>query len=362
MLDRKIYSKLLQWKNESNGGSALLIEGARRVGKTTVAEELGKNEYPAFQTIDFSKVSESFKSIFDDLLNIEDFFSKLFLALKINHMPKGSLFIFDEVQFCPKARQAIKTLVKDGRYHYIETGSLVSIKENTSNILIPSEEEPIQMFPMDYEEFLWALGNKYEADMLKRYLTNRTPIESKMHQLFMRNFRLYLALGGMPKVVSTYLSTHDFYAAEKDKKNIINLYEQDLKKIDNLYGTICYRVWKQIPIMLSNHSTRFIVSSVDERADSILFQNTLDKLEESKMVIPVYKCNDPSGGYALTKDETMETIMNEIDFYYDMYDLPLIDINDKDYTQDDFVESIIVYINSIQNMLCDYNIQNNKNN
>ncbi|MBE6133952.1 MAG: ATP-binding protein [Erysipelotrichaceae bacterium] len=305
MFKRKIYQDLLKWKKESNGNSALLIEGARRIGKTTVAEELGKNEYPDFFTIDFSIVSEDFKKNFDNLLSVDDFFSKLFLDLGIHHLPVGSLIIFDEIQFCPKARQAIKRLVADGRYHYIETGSLVSIKENTSNILIPSEEETIQMYPMDYEEFLWAIGAEHEAALLKECFNNRKPFDQKYHQSFLRNFRLYLALGGMPKVLLEYLVNHDFYDAEKEKKRIINLYEDDLRKIDNKYGTICYMVWKQIPNMLSNHSTRFIVSSVDQRADSVLFKNTLNKLEESKIVIPVFKCNDPSGGFALTKDETM---------------------------------------------------------
>ncbi len=304
MFKRKIYDELLKWKRESNGSSALLIEGARRVGKTTVAIELGKNEYSKFHVIDFSIVSEDFKKNFDNLMNIDNFFSKLFLDLGIPHLPRGSLFIFDEIQFCPKARQAIKTLVADGRYHYIETGSLISIKENIVNILIPSEEESIQMYPLDYEEFLWAIGADFEADMLKDFFAKRKPIDQLTHRILMRNFRLYLALGGMPKVVSKYLENHDFYDAEKEKKKIISLYEDDLRKIDNQYGTICYMVWRQMPNMLSKHSSRFIVSSTNERADSVLFQNTLDKLTESKMVIPVYKCSDPSGGFALSKDET----------------------------------------------------------
>jgi len=305
MFKRKVYDELLRWKNESNGSSALLIEGARRIGKTTIAEEFGKNEYPAFYTIDFSLVSEDFKKNFDSLLKIDDFFSKLFLDLGIPHLPKGSLIIFDEVQFCPKARQAIKCLVADGRYHYIETGSLVSIKENTSDILIPSEETSIQMHPMDYEEFLWAIGAEHEADMLRDSFNGRKPYDQKYHQAFMKNFRLYLALGGMPKVIARYLSSHDFYDAEKEKQNIIKLYEEDLRKMDGKYNTICHVVWKQMPAMLSNHSTRFVASSANERADSVLFKKTMNKLEESKMVIPVYKCNDPSGGFALTKDHTM---------------------------------------------------------
>ena len=305
MFKRKIYNELLNWKKTSNGSTALLIEGARRIGKTTLVEEFAKNEYTNYKLIDFSVASDDFKSNFNDLLNIEDFFSKLFLDLKISPLPKGGLIIFDEIQFCPKARQAIKHLVADGRYHYIETGSLVSIKENTADILIPSEEESIQMYPLDYEEFLWALGLDYEAEFLKNSFLKKEDIKSNFHQGLIHNFRLYLAIGGMPKAIDAYVKTRDFYLVDKEKRNILKIYEEDLRKIDNKYGTICSIVWKQIPSMLSKHSTRFIVSSVDERADSVLFQNTLDKLIESKMIIPVFKCNDPSGGFELTKDNSM---------------------------------------------------------
>lgn len=304
MLKRKIYDDLLKWKKESKGSSALLIEGARRIGKTKIAEIFGENEFIAYKTIDFSVVSSDVKGCFDDLSKIDIFFEKLFLSLGINSLPKGSLLIFDEIQFCPKARQAIKTLVADGRYYYLETGSLVSIKENTSDILIPSEEESIQMYPMDYEEFLWACGIEYEAKIITEHFNKRESFDNTTHQSLMKNFRTYLAVGGMPKVVTTYLETHDFYAVEKEKAKIIKLYEEDLRKIDNKYGTICYVVWKQMPAMLSKHSTRFIVSSTNERADSVLFSNTMEKLIESKMVLAVYKCNDPTGGFVLTKDAT----------------------------------------------------------
>lgn len=302
MLRRKIYKDLVKWKNESNGTSALLIEGARRVGKTKIAEFFGENEFPMYKTIDFSKESTDVLNCFNDLSKIDRFFERLFLALGIGVLPKGSLLIFDEIQFCPKARQAIKTLVADGRYYYLETGSLVSIKENTTDILIPSEEESIQMYPMDYEEFLWACGLDYEAETILKHFNERDPFDSDTHKFLMQNFRTYLAVGGMPKVVETYITTHDFYEVDREKKMILKLYEEDLRKIDNKYGTICYIVWKQMPSMLSRHSTRFIVSSTNERADSILFTNTMEKLIESKMVLAVYKCNDPSSGYALTKD------------------------------------------------------------
>lgn len=305
MFKRKIYNELLKWKKVNNGSVALLIEGARRIGKTTVAEEFGKNEYRKYVTIDFSKVSENFKKHFDNLMNVDSFFSSLFLDLGLPLPPKGSLIIFDEIQFCPKARQAIKTLVKDGRYHYIETGSLVSIKENVEDILIPSEEIGIEMYPMDYEEFLWALGLEYEAVCLRDSFKQRKPLSQNLHQTFMKHFRTYLAVGGMPNAVDAYIRTNDFYAVDDAKKRILRLYEEDLNKIDNKYGTICSLVWKQMPSMLSKHSSRFMVSSVDERPDSVLFKSTLNKLIESKIVIPVFKCNDPSGGFNLTKEESM---------------------------------------------------------
>lgn len=303
MFKRKIYNQLLKWKEESKGESALLIEGARRIGKTSIAEEFGKNLFPSFKTIDFSKVSDDVKKVFIDVSDMDRFFEKLFLSLGMSPLPRGSLIILDEIQFCPKARQAIKSLVEDKRYYYLETGSLVSIKENTADILIPSEEETLQMHPMDYEEFLWALGYEFESESIKAHFSSQSAYDGKTHNLLMRNFRTYLAVGGMPKVVDTYLSTHDFYAVDKEKKKIIKLYEEDLRKIDNRFKTITYLVWKQMPSMLSKHSTRFIVSSTDERADSVLFKNTMEKLLESKMAIAVYKCTDPSGGYALTKDE-----------------------------------------------------------
>jgi len=303
MFKRKIYNQLLKWKEESKGESALLIEGARRIGKTSIAEEFGKNLFPSFKTIDFSKVSDDVKKAFIDVSDMDRFFEKLFLSLGMSPLPRGSLIILDEIQFCPKARQAIKSLVEDKRYYYLETGSLVSIKENTADILIPSEEETLQMHPMDYEEFLWALGYEFESESIKAHFSSQSAYDGKTHNLLMRNFRTYLAVGGMPKVVDTYLSTHDFYAVDKEKKKIIKLYEEDLRKIDNRFKTITYLVWKQMPSMLSKHSTRFIVSSTDERADSVLFKNTMEKLLESKMAIAVYKCTDPSGGYALTKDE-----------------------------------------------------------
>lgn len=320
MLKRKIYDKLVEWKNSSNGTTALLIEGARRIGKSFIVEEFAKNNYASYILIDFSKMNDNFKEVFDDLQNIDEFYKNLFLSLQKSPLPKNSLIIFDEVQFCPKARQAIKHLVFDGRYHFIETGSLVSIKENTMDILIPSEEERISMYPLDYEEFLWAINKEYECEVLKEIYDKRdTKTSLKMHQVFIKTLRLYMAIGGMPQVVNKYIETNDFYAVEKTKKNILSLYEEDLKKIDNKYNTICYLVYKSIPSMLSKHTTRFITSSINERADSVLFKNTLSKLIESKMVNVVYRCNEPKIGFSLTIDDAFFKIyFNDIGLFTSM--------------------------------------------
>jgi predicted AAA+ superfamily ATPase len=314
---RKIYNELLSWKSNSNGKTALLIEGARRIGKSTIAEEFGKNEYPDYQTIDFSIQPESFKSIFEDLSDMSVFYRNLFLSLRRSPMPEGSLFIFDEIQFCPKARQAIKHLVKDGRYHFVETGSLVSIKENTKDILIPSEEERIEMYSMDYEEFLWAIGSEYELENIKTIFNNRNVNQSALnHQVFIKTFRLYLAIGGMPQAIDKYIETNDFYAVDKIKHNILKLYEDDLKKIDNKFNTKCYTMWKSIPSMLSKHNTRFNLSSINERADSVLIVDTLEKLKESKMAYCVYKCNDPKLGFEMTKNESFfKLYLNDVGLF-----------------------------------------------
>ena len=304
MFPRKIYAKLKEWKETSKGRSALLIEGARRVGKTFVATTFAKNEFYEYALIDFSIVDDKFKNIFNDLSHIENFFRDLFLALDRKPLKKGSLIIFDEVQFCPKARQAIKALVADARYYYIETGSLVSIKENTRDILLPSEEEAIQMHPLDYEEFLLAIDQTYELEILKEAYKNHQQISNNLHQKFMKNYRLYLSVGGMPQAVLAYLTSKDFFLVERIKSNILKLYEDDLKKIDQTYGTFCYSIYSQIPTMLTKHSFKFKNCSVSSRVDSYVFKNSMNKLIESKIVIPVYRCLDPQGGFLLSKDDS----------------------------------------------------------
>ena len=204
---RKIYEKLLEWKNSPVKNSALLIEGARRVGKSTIVEEFAKNEYEDYIMIDFMYETDEMKDLFKDLKNLDMFFSNFFLLAGKTLKP-GSLIIFDEIQFCPLARQGIKKFVQDGRYDYIETGSLLSIRDNTDGISIPSEERRIEMFPMDYEEFLWAFGDYSTASLLRSVYNGNATINLGTHEMLLKNFRLYMALGGMPKVVSIFQETN----------------------------------------------------------------------------------------------------------------------------------------------------------
>ncbi len=222
-----------QMHNQKIGNTALLIEGARRIGKSTVVESFAKNEYQSYILIDFSTVSKSIKALFEDISDLDYLFLQLQLQYKVDLHERNSLIIFDEVQLCPLARQAIKSLVKDHRYDYIETGSLISIKKNIQNILIPSEERKLSMYPMDYEEFLWALGDHTTTALVRKLFDSRHPIGDKLHRKLMRDFRLYMLVGGMPQAVNEYLQTNNFRKVDTIKRDILNLYEDDFKKIDS---------------------------------------------------------------------------------------------------------------------------------
>ena len=224
MFKRKIYEKMLEWKRESAGKTALLIEGARRVGKSTVAEEFAKNEYKSYILIDFAAASKELKELFDDISNLNYIFLRLQLIFHVDLHERDSVIIFDEIQLCPKARQAIKHLVKDHRYDYIETGSLISIKKNVKDILIPSEERKLSMFPLDYEEFLWAMGNTTTPKLLAEMLDNRIPLGAAVHRQQMRDFRLYMLVGGMPQAVNEYLATNNLRKVDVVKRDILQLF------------------------------------------------------------------------------------------------------------------------------------------
>lgn len=300
MFRRKIYDKLLEWKTESDGRTALLIEGARRVGKSTVVEEFAKNEYESYILIDFSRASKAVKELFEDISDLDYLFLQLQLQYKVDLHERRSLIIFDEVQQCPLARQAIKALVADHRYDYVETGSLISIKRNVKDILIPSEERKISMYPMDHEEFLWAVGDLTTIPLLKKVFDSGKPIGVQIHRKLMRDFRLYMLVGGMPQAVNEYIETNNFRKVDQIKRDILNLYEDDFKKIDPT-GKLS-SLFDAIPAQLNKNASRYQVSSVlnGERAENIL--ESIAELKDSKTVLVSYHANDPNAGMSNNKD------------------------------------------------------------
>lgn len=300
MFRRKIYDKLLEWKTESDGRTALLIEGARRVGKSTVVEEFAKNEYESYILIDFSRASKAVKELFEDISDLDYLFLQLQLQYKVDLHERRSLIIFDEVQQCPLARQAIKALVADHRYDYVETGSLISIKRNVKDILIPSEERKISMYPMDHEEFLWAVGDTTTIPLLKKVFDSGKPVGVQIHRKLMRDFRLYMLVGGMPQAVNEYIETNNFRKVDQIKRDILNLYEDDFKKIDPT-GKLS-SLFDAIPAQLNKNASRYQVSSVlnGERAENIL--ESIAELKDSKTVLVSYHANDPNAGMSNNKD------------------------------------------------------------
>lgn len=298
---RKIYNKLINWKENSNGSTALLIEGARRIGKSTIVEEFAKNEYDEYILIDFNIAPDEIKNLFIhersdiDLLlqKLQSYYGKILPERK-------SLIVFDEVQFCPEARSLIKYLVKDRRYDYVETGSLISIKRNVENIIIPSEEEKISMFPMDFEEFLWAIGDTATIPFLRKCFENKECVDIA-HKRIMKDFRTYVLVGGMPQAVLEYVETKNFEKVDKKKRNILELYKEDINK----YGTNSEKInmiYENIPGQLSNGSKKYKLSSIDKVARNQNYEYELAWLNEAKIVNLCHNVTDPSIGLSLTKD------------------------------------------------------------
>ena len=298
-IKRKIYQKLLDWKKESNGSKALLIEGARRIGKSTIVEEFAKKEYSSYLLIDFNKASASVKSLFNDLMDIDFLFLQLQTIYNVSLENRKSLIVFDEVQKCPMARQAIKYLVQDGRYDYIETGSLISIRQNTKDITIPSEEERIDMHPMDFEEFLWATGDTASAPLIRSFYEKRLPLAAA-HRSKEKDIRLYMLVGGMPQAVNEYLDTNDLSKVDAIKRNIIQLYSDDFLKLDPSGKTS--RLFMSIPSQLSKNMSRYYPSAAIGSIDSKKEEELLANLEDSKTVLVSYHADDPNVGMSLTKD------------------------------------------------------------
>lgn len=294
---RKIYDELLHWKRTDEGRTAILIQGARRVGKSTVAEEFATNEYDSHILVDFAACSAEIRDLFNDISDLNRIFMRLQLEYGVELKERKSAIIFDEVQFAPKARQAIKYLVKDGRYDYIETGSLISIRKNVKDILIPSEESKLNMYPMDYEEFKWALGDTATVKLLSGCFQNKTSLGDATNRKLMRDFRLYMLIGGMPQAVASYLETSNLEKVDNVKRSIITLYEDDFNKIDPTGNAS--KMFHQIPAQLTSNASRYLAWSVTDGIRNSELSETISEMKESRVVNLAYHTNDPGAGMAL---------------------------------------------------------------
>ncbi len=297
---RKIYNKMLQWKEERNGDTALLIQGARRIGKSTIAEEFAKNEYESYLLIDFSIASTEVHNLFKDISDLDYIFFRLQIIYNIQLTERKSVIIFDEVQKAPLARQAIKHLVKDHRYDYIETGSLISVRKSSKNIIIPSEETKINMFPMDYEEFRWALGDTATIPLLKQAYDKHIPLGDAAHRKALRDFRLYMLIGGMPQAVAKYIETNNLSAVDMVKRDILALYAEDFEKIDD--SGSAKAMFDSIPAQLSKNLSRFQVATAIQGKKADRVSDIVKTMADSMTTNIAFHSNDPNIGLALSKD------------------------------------------------------------
>ena len=293
---------MLAWKAESAGTTALLIEGPRRVGKSTIVRQFAQQEYRSYVLIDFAMASNEEKGLFNDISDLDYFFTRLKLLNGVSLYERESVIIFDEVQQYPIARQAIKYLVADGRYDYIETGSLISIHLNVDRIVIPSEEEAISMYPMDYEEFRWALGDTETLPLLREMLAKKKSLGDDVNRKLLRDYRLYMLVGGMPQAVSRYLDTHDLMMVDKVKRSILRLYEQDFHKLDKTEKVKA--IFKAIPSELYKNTTRYQMTTVLGKVNADTVRGLVEMLNDSKTVHIAYHSNDPNVGMGLTTEKS----------------------------------------------------------
>ena len=354
LFKRKVYDRMLKWKSERNGTTALLIQGARRIGKSTLAVEFARNEYKTYILIDFSIAPAEVFELFNDISDLNYIFFRLQLVYHVQLFERESVIIFDEVQQCPLARQAIKHLVKDHRYDYIETGSLISVRKKSSDIVIPSEETKVNMFPMDYEEFKWAIGDTVTIPLLKTAFENKTPLGDSIHRRMMRDFRLYMLVGGMPQAVAKYIETNNLAAVDEVKREILSLYEEDLNKIDNLGRAST--MFDAIPGLLSKNASRFEISAAiqGEKIDRV--SSIIRTMDDTMAVNVAYHSNDPNVGLALTKDpERFKMYVGDTGLFITLA------FKDKDFTENAIYNKLLndklstnlgyVYENMIAQML-----------
>lgn len=352
---RKLYDKLLEWKNNRHGKTAVLIEGARRVGKSTLTKQFAENEYESYVMIDFSIVRDDVLELFNHIDDLDYFFLQLQFRLGVSLKERKSLVIFDEVQKCPKARQAIKHLVADGRYDYIETGSLISIKKNVKDILIPSEEEKLFLYPMDYEEFKWALGDNTAIPQQKMLFDKKLSLGDAVTRKLMRDFRIYMVVGGMPQAVDTYIETNNLMEVDRVKRNIIQLYEDDFYKIDSS-GRLSM-LFDAIPAQLNSNASRYqVASAIGNNTDSEKVLQLISELRESMTINMAYHANDPAVGMSLAMD------LNKYKMYIGDTGLFItLAFKDKDFTENIIYQKLMsdkldtnlgyVYENMVAQML-----------
>ena len=307
MLKRKIYHELVAWKTKSNGTTAMMIDGARRVGKSYIVEAFAKAQYKSYILIDFGNTPQDVLDIFaNDSADLDMFFAKLSSFFRTTLYRRESLIIFDEVQQYPRARQLIKYLVADGRYDYIETGSLIRLKKNVQDIIIPSEEDHMEMFPLDFEEFLWAMGDETTYPLIRKCFESKTPLGAPLHRKIMNDFRQYLIVGGMPQSVLAYLNGKDFEASDVAKRRILRLYREDVAKFAEGYEDKVFAVFDNIPGQLSKKEKKYKLSSLGKQARFRSFESSLVWLNEAMVVNACFNATDPNVGLALSADNTTQ--------------------------------------------------------
>ena len=331
MFRRKVYDSLLEWKDKYSKKYAAMLEGARRVGKSTIAEEFAKNNFRSYIKIDFANVRKEILEVFDDIASLDLFFLRLQTVTGITLYKNESVIIFDEIQRAPLVRQAIKYLVADGRYSYIETGSLISIKKNIKDIVIPSEEYFIQVYPMDYEEFMWASGNDTYSILRQLYLLNK-PVGNEVNRKLMRDFRLYMAVGGMPQAVEAYVNGNNFEEIDKVKRSILKLYEEDFYRIDPS-GRLS-KMYNSIPGQLAADKKRYVISGATGKRTTNKDKEIFSELLDSKTVLISYNVTDPNVSLGSTAvDESYKLYLSDIGLFTTMLFNSVDKLHSKIYTK-----------------------------
>ena len=337
MLKRKIYDRLLSWKRNSNGKTALLIDGARRVGKSYIAELFATQEYKSHIIIDFGNAPKDILDLFEnESTDLDLFFAKLSAFYSVVLTKRDSLIVFDEVQQFPRARQLIKYLVADGRYDYLETGSLIRLKKNTENIIIPSEEEHIEMFPMDFEEFLWAMGDEATIPVIRKCFEGKIPLGQALHRKIMNDFRQYVLVGGMPQSVLAYIDGKNFQAADEAKRGILRLYRDDVSKFASGYEEKVYAVFDGIPAQLSRKEKKYRLSSINKNARFRAYEDSFIWLSEAMVVNTCFNATDPNVGLALSADNATQKC-----YMADTGLLITLTFMDQAFTDNEFYKAIL---------------------